>query len=245
MQVKMEINAIRNKRIAMKTYSKQEFDVHDFRLFSELSEEELTRLDYDLTCASYPKGCVIYKEGSRLSGFYCILSGIVKIYKIGTNGREQIIRVAKKGDIIGYRSLLSQEVACSATKVVDEAVLYHVPYATLLFLIQRNWKFSKRMLQLICVELKASNDYIINLAQKSLRERLAEMLLLLKADFELDNQNTLQIFLKRIELADIVGAAPESVIRALSELRHDKLIEIKGKRITFLNIPALQRVANM
>lgn len=94
------------------------------------------------------------------------------------------------------------------------------------------------------MELKASNDYIINLTQKSLRERLAEILLMLKADFELDNQNILQISLKRIELADMVGVAPESVIRALSELRQDKMIEMKGKRIQFLDIPALQSVAN-
>lgn len=229
---------------AIKINRTQKQNLLDFQLFNELSTEELNRLDYDKTCASYGKGSVVYKERSRLNGFYCILSGIVKIYKIGINGKEQIIRFAKKGDIIGYRSLISQEMACSSTKVIDKAILCHVPYATLLFLIHSNWKFSKSMLQIMCMELKASNDYIINLTQKSLRERLAEILLMLKADFELDNQNILQISLKRIELADMVGVAPESVIRALSELRQDKMIEMKGKRIQFLDIPALQSVAN-
>lgn len=222
----------------------QGLNIFNFQLFRELSEEELDRLNYATTCATYKKGTVVYKEGTRLNGFYCILSGIVKIYKIGINGKEQIIKFAKKGDIIGYRSLLSQEASCSAAKVIEEAVFGHVPYATILSLIESNWKFSMHMLQMMCGELRASNEYITNLAQKSLRGRLAETLLLLKTDFELDNQNTLQISLKRIELADSVGAAPESVIRVLSELRHDKLIEMKGKKIKFLDIPALQRVAN-
>lgn len=221
-----------------------ELNISNFQLFSELSEEELNRLDYDKTCVSFKRGSVIYKEKSRLKGFYCISSGIVKIYKSGINGKEQIIRFAKKGDIIGYRSLVSQEVACSSVKVIDDAVLCHVPYETLLFLIKSNWKFSKYMLQIMCKELRDSNDYITNLAQKSLRERLAEILLLLKADFELDNQKTLQISLKRIELADSVGAAPESVIRILSEMRQDKMIEIKGKKIKILDVAGLHQVAN-
>lgn len=230
---------------SIKKLIEQEKDMLAFHLFSILNEEEIDRLNYDSTCDRYKRGRLIYNEGSRLNGFFLISSGIVKVFKIGINGKEQIIRFAKKGDIISYRSLLSQEVACSAARVIDDAVLCHIPYETLLFLIQRNWNFSKHMLQIMCGELRDSNDYITNLAQKSLRERLAEILLLLKAEFELDNQNKLQISLKRIELADYVGAAPESVIRVLSELKQDKMIEMQGKKIKFLDIPGLQRMANM
>jgi CRP-like cAMP-binding protein len=230
---------------ANKSIIEQEQNVPSIQLFSELSEEEMNRLNYDKICNFHKRGSVIYKEGNRLNGCFCISSGIVKVYKTGINGKEQIIRFAKKGDLIAYRSLLSKEVACSAAKVIDDAVLCQIPYKTLLFLIQSNWKFSKLMLQIMCRELRDSNDYITSLAQKSLRERLAEMLLLLKTDFELDSQNTLQISLKRIDLADSVGAAPESVIRVLSEFQHDKMIEMQGKKIKFIDIPGLHRVANM
>jgi CRP-like cAMP-binding protein len=101
------------------------------------------------------------------------------------------------------------------------------------------------MLQIVCRELREANDYITDIAQKTVRERLAEVLLLLKENFDLDNQNTLQISLTREELANMVGTATESVIRLLSEFKQDKLIELQGRKIKFLDIPSLRRVANI
>ncbi|HLN73888.1 MAG TPA: Crp/Fnr family transcriptional regulator, partial [Prolixibacteraceae bacterium] len=202
-------------------------------------------LNYDKTCTLYSKGSIIYREGSRLTGFYCVTRGILKIFKTGIDGKEQIIRFAKKGDIIAYRSLLSQELACTTAKVIEEAVLCHVPYQTLLYMIQNNWQFSHHMLQIVCKELREANDYITDIAQKSVRERLAEVLLLLKENFELDNANTLQISLTREELANMVGTATESVIRLLGEFKQEQLIDLQGRRIKFINVSGLSKAANL
>jgi CRP/FNR family transcriptional regulator, polysaccharide utilization system transcription regulator len=232
-------------RLSMKRPSDDETNLSGFQLFKKLNEEEFARLNFEKSCAYYKKGTVVYREGSRLTGFYCVTKGIVKVFKTGMDGKEQIIRFAKRGEIIAYRSLLSQELACTTAKIIDEAVLCHIPYQTLLFLIQRNWQFSHHMLQIVCRELREANDYITDIAQKSVRERLAEVLLLLKENFELDHHNTLQISLTREELANMVGTATESVIRLLSEFRQDKLIELEGRRIKFMNIPGLQKVAGI
>jgi CRP/FNR family transcriptional regulator, polysaccharide utilization system transcription regulator len=220
-------------------------DLSGFLLFKKLTDDELNRLNFEKSCSSYKKGTVIYREGSRLTGFYCVTKGIIKVYKTGIDGKEQIIKFAKRGEIIAYRSLLSQELACTTAKVIEEAVLCQVPYQTLLFLIQNNWQFSHHMLQIVCRELREANDYITDIAQKSVRERLAEVLLLLRENFDLDRQNTLQISLTREELANMVGTATESVIRLLSEFRADNLIELQGRKIKFLNIPGLRRIANI
>jgi len=225
--------------------SEEECELSGFQLFKKLTEQEFTQLNYDKTCSLYKKGSIIYREGSRLTGFYCVTKGIVKIFKTGIDGKEQIIRFAKKGEIIAYRSLLSEELACTTAKVIEEAVLCHIPYQTLLFLIQSNWQFSHHMLQIVCKELREANDYITDIAQKTVRERLAEVLLLLKDSFELDNSNTLQISLTREELANIVGTATESVIRLLSEFKQDKLIDLQGRKIKLLDIKALTRIANL
>lgn len=225
--------------------SEEECELSGFQLFKKLTEQEFTQLNYDKTCSLYKKGSIIYREGSRLTGFYCVTKGIVKVFKTGIDGKEQIIRFAKKGEIIAYRSLLSEELACTTAKVIEEAVLCHIPYQTLQFLIQSNWQFSHHMLQIVCKELREANDYITDIAQKTVRERLAEVLLLLKDSFELDNSNTLQISLTREELANIVGTATESVIRLLSEFKQDRLIELQGRKIKLLNIKALTRVANL
>ncbi|WP_228492051.1 Crp/Fnr family transcriptional regulator [Prolixibacter sp. NT017] len=205
----------------------------------------MERLNYEKTCSFYKKGSVIYREGNRLTGFYCITRGILKIYKTGIDGKEQIIRFVKKGDIIAYRSLLSQESACTTAKVIEDAVLCHIPYKTLLYLIDENSKFSLAMLRIVCAELKDANDFITDIAQKTVRERLAEVLLLLKDNFDLDDNKTLQISLTREELANMVGTATESVIRLLSEFKHDQLIELHGRKIRIVDLPGLTRVANL
>ncbi|MCE4564072.1 Crp/Fnr family transcriptional regulator [Maribellus sp. CM-23] len=232
-------------RSAVKRPSDAESDLSGFQLFKKLTEDEFNRLNFEKTCSLYKKGTIIYREGSRLTGFFCVTRGIIKVYKTGIDGKEQIIRFAKKGEIIAYRSLLSQELACTTAKVIDEAALCHIPYQTLLYLIQSNWQFSHHMLQIVCRELREANDYITDIAQKTVRERLAEVLLLLKENFDLDHHNTLQISLTREELANMVGTATESVIRLLSEFKNDKLIELQGRKIKFLDIPSLTRVANL
>ncbi len=232
-------------RSMIKRPTDDETDLSGFNLFKKLDEEEFNRLNYEKTCSLHKKGTVIYQEGSRLTGFFCVTCGIIKIFKTGIDGKEQIIRFAKKGEIIAYRSLLSQELACTTAKVIEEAVLCHIPYQTLLFLVKSNWQFSHHMLQIVCRELREANEYITDIAQKTVRERLAEVLLLLKENFDLDNQNTLQISLTREELANMVGTATESVIRLLSEFRQDNLIELHGRKIKFLDTPGLRRVANI
>jgi CRP-like cAMP-binding protein len=232
-------------RLSVKRPTDDETNLIGFQLFKKLTDDEFMRLNSEKSCGYYKKGTVLYREGSRLTGFFCVTKGIVKIIKTGIDGKEQIIRFAKRGDIIAYRSLLSKELACTTAKVIEEAVLCHIPYQTLLYLIQHNWQFSHHMLQIVCRELREANDYITDIAQKSVRERLAEVLLLLKDNFDVDHQNTLQISLTREELANIVGTATESVIRLLSEFRQDKLIELDGRRIKLINIPELQKVAGI
>jgi CRP-like cAMP-binding protein len=214
-------------------------------VFNHLTREELDKLNLDKTTDIHKRGTVIYYEGSRIMGCYCIQGGIVKIYKTGIDGKEQIIRFAKKGDLIGFRSVLSKELACTTAKVIDDATTCFIPADTFIELIKSNGNFSLELLQLTCRELGEANEYITDIAQKTVRERLAEILIRLQNDFGLDKNKVLQISLTREELANIVGTATESVIRLLSEFKQDRLIELSGRKIIILNETGLTRIANM
>jgi CRP-like cAMP-binding protein len=101
------------------------------------------------------------------------------------------------------------------------------------------------LMQITCKELGEANAYITDIAQKTVRERLAEILIHLKNEFGLDENRVLQISLTREELANIVGTATESVIRLLSEFKQDQLIELNGRKIRILNEPGLIRIGNL
>ncbi len=219
-------------------------DLQKFSVFKHLTKIELANLSIDKGCNFFKRGNVLYNEGNRINGFYCVNQGVVKLVKTGIEGREQIIRFAQKGDIIGYRSILSKELACTTAKVIDDAVVCFIPASKLFGLVQNNNSFAMELMKLACKELGEANKFILDIAQKTVRERLAEVLMLLRETFGLDEDHVLQILLTREELANIVGTATESVIRLLSEFKSDKIIALNGRKIQFLNENTLIRLSN-
>ncbi len=209
-----------------------------------MDQDELDHLNYQKSSVFYKRGEIIYHEGSRINGFYCVHNGIIKVYKTGIDGKEQIIRFAKRGDIIGYRSVLSNELACTTAKIIEDAVLCYISSDILFTLVKNNSNFSMEIMKLTCKELGEANAYITDIAQKTVRERLAEVLIHLQDNFGLDDQQVLQISLTREELANIVGTATESVIRLLSEFKNDGLIELNGRKIKILNSRSLTKIGN-
>ena len=213
--------------------------------FKTLSKEEQEILSYEKSCNFFNRGDIIYHEGNRVGGIYCINKGIIKIFKTGIDGKEQIIRFAQTGNIIGFRSILSNEPACTTSKVIEDATVCYIPAATFLKLIKQNPAFSMSILQLSCKELGDANKFIIDIAQKNVRERLAEILLLLYETFGTNKDNTLKISLTREELANMVGTATESAIRLLSEFKQDGIIKLNGRKITLLNIEKLHKLSDV
>jgi CRP-like cAMP-binding protein len=170
--------------------------------------------------------------------------GIVKIFKTGFDGKEQILMFARHGDIIGYRSVLANELACTTAKMIEDGLLCFIPADLLLEFVKNNTSFSYEIMKMACKELGSANQYITDLAQKSVRERLAEILLHLADKFGISENNLLNIILTREELANIVGTATESVIRLLSEFKHSGLIELQGRKIKILDKKGLKHISN-
>ena len=214
-------------------------------LFRHLVEQELQEIMLNKITETYKRGSVVYQEGNRIKGFCCVQSGIIKIYQTGFDGKEQIIRFAKPGDIIGYRSVVSNEPACTTTEVIEEAVLCHIPTEILLNLVKTNGNFAVELMKLTCKELGEANSYITDIAQKTVKERLAEILIHLDDEFGVDSQGVLKISLTREELSNIVGTATESIIRLLSEFKSQAYIEIDGRKIKILDKPGLKHIANI
>ena len=213
-------------------------------IFSSLNEDELERLTYDKSCNLYKKGSAIFNEGNRIHHVYCISSGIVKLYKTGIEGKDQIVGFAKKGNIIGYRSILSKEPACTSAKAIEDVTLCAIPAENMFELIGQNTDFSIGLMSLACKELGEANQFLTDIAQKTVRERLAESLIKLKDFFSVDEEGFIKISLTRDELANLVGTATESIIRILSEFKHDGYIAINGRKIRVLNEEKLRKISS-
>jgi CRP/FNR family transcriptional regulator, polysaccharide utilization system transcription regulator len=219
--------------------------LHANTVFKHLTESELELIPVDDGPDLYKRGELVYEEGNRINGFFCVIRGIIKIFKTGFDGKDMIIRFAKPGDIMGFRSTITGELACTSTKIIEDAAVCYIPGELVKSFVKSNGEFAMDLLELACNELGEANDYLTDIAQKTVRERLAEVLIHLKWTFNLDSENFLQISLTREELANLVGTATESVIRLLSEFKQDKYIELHGRKIKILNEAKLIKIGNM
>lgn len=208
-------------------------------VFQELAAHDLEKLSANQTCELYKKGQVIIHEGARPNGIFFIHRGKVKIYKQG-DGREQIIQISKEGDLLGYRALLAEEQYPVSAKTLEDCHICFVPTKVFLDTLLSSPSFSQKVLREACRELDTMTGVLTNMAQKTVRERIAHTLIQLS---DIYGENAIN--LKREDLAGLVGTATETLIRFLSELKDEKLIEIQGRKITVRDKQSLKKFGNI
>jgi CRP-like cAMP-binding protein len=215
-------------------------------VFSDLRNEEFEMLNYEKSIVQLQKGQVLFLQDTRPQGLYCVKQGKVKVYRRGSEGKEQIVRLAKNADVVGYRALLSDEnYQCGAT-ALEETTLCFVPKHVLQQIMEKNVSIYKKMINLLSQDLKDAETKISDLAQKPVRERVAETLLMLQKKYgtEADGQ-TINVLLSREELANLVGTATESLIRILSDFKKEGLLELEQKKIKLTDISQLFITAHL
>ena len=217
-----------------------------FSLFSEISDSHLCQLSESKNLITHKKGQILFYEGTKPLGVFCISDGVVKVYKTASNGKEQIIRLAKKGDFLGYASLLGEEAYSNSATIVEDANICFVPRESFLRVLAEDNVFHQRVTKALCNDLGVMESKLTDATQKSIRERLAFTLLKLSETYGIDGKegDKIDIVLTREEIAGIVGTATETVIRLLSEFKKDELIDFEGKKVVVRDKKGLARLSD-
>lgn len=216
--------------------------VRELNSFNVLSDKELTEISNNKTIFSFKKGEVIFEEGTHLNGVFCLRNGKCKVTKLSPNGNEQIVRFIQKGELIGHRSVISETTAHLTVTALEDMEACFIPKDKIYDNFKNNSEFSLDITKSLCTDLDNANLSIANMAQKNVKERLADSLLFFQKTFGVDKDGFLNINLSREEIANSIGTATESSIRLLSQFKKDKLIEIKGKKIKIINKTKLQHI---
>jgi len=218
--------------------------VREFSSLKALNKEELLRIADCKSSYMVKKGEPIFTEGENVNGIFCIKDGVCKLTKLSANGNDQIVKLISKGELLGQRSMISDEpVNLSAVALEDMEVCF-IPKTEIMGLFNQNNQFSMNVMKAICGDLKEADEHVVAMAQKTVRQRLAETLIHLLETFGTNEDKSLKIKLSREELAGMVGTATESCIRLLSEFNKLGVIALSGKKITVTNKPKLQKLAN-
>jgi CRP/FNR family transcriptional regulator len=212
--------------------------VREISLFKSLTGDEITHMDNQKVCSYYKKNQPLFIEGTFPRGVFCIHSGRVKIFTIGESGKEQIIHIAKAGEVVGFRTMFSDEPYKLSATAIEECNICLIKREDFLDYLQKKPELMHSVLKNLSMELGQRAVFIKNMAQKTVRERLASVLLILEEVYEGEMIN-----LSREDLANYVGTATETVIRLLKEFKDDNLLEIHVRKIEILNKGALEREA--
>ncbi len=214
---------------------------HHRSLFGSLGNEDMARVERGKTCTRYKKGQVLFHEGTRPLGVFCVNSGRIKVYRIGMDGKEQITRISAAGDLLGYKALISEHHYEQSAEALDDCVVCFVAKDDFLSLLRPDTKFYMDLLKSVCNENVEMAAKMTQMAQQSVRQRLALSLLMLKDTYGIEQgtNGDVEINLTREDLANIVGTATESLIRLLNEFKKEQLIQTQGRKIKVLNADGL------
>ncbi len=214
-------------------------------VFSSLPPEILNLMSAEKTHAVYKKGQVIFYEGNLPHGVFCIFSGKVKIHKLGDDGREQIVRFAKAGNVLGYRAMLSDEHYYASATALEDSTVCFFPKTVYMNALKGNPDLALQTIRLLAADLRSAEMMVTNMARKQVKERIADALIMLKEYYGTeDDQQTINASLTREVIANIAGTSTETTIRTLAALQREKVLGLVGKKIRIVDQHKLELIAH-
>ena len=220
-------------------------DTRQQGIFCELDTAAAKELDQRKISNIYKKGQVIFYEGNQSFGMYCVSKGHVKLYKTGIDGKQQILRVAGPGDVLGYRALLANEPYQATAEAIEEVEICSLDKNSFSQVLKKEPSLAMNLIKKLAQELGTAENLATSIAQKSVRERMAELLLSLARAYGEGDGSRISLSLTREELGNMIGVTQETSIRLISDFKEENLIEVKGREICIVDAERLADIAGI
>lgn len=220
----------------------------DLGIFCSLQSDELGEVSKHKVTNVYKKGQTLFIQGNHPYGIYCVSTGNIKLTKVGTDGKESIVRVVGKGDVIGHRSLFTDEHYSATATAMEDTKVCFIDKKFIIKLLEEKPSVSLNIISKLSKDMGIAERKLSSLHQKNVRERLAELLVSLKTSHgvkEEDGRIKINLKLTREEMATMIGTANETLIRFISEFKEEGIIEQEGKTIFIKDEETLLDWANL
>lgn len=194
--------------------------------------------------SKFKKKHVLYSEGSLAHSLFFVVKGKVKTYKTNEDAREYIIGLHKEGDFLGYMNLLENGVYADSATTLEDSEICVIPKQEFFALLYSNLTIAEKFIKMLSNDVKENEERLLRLAYNSVRKRVAESLLMLKDNYQHNQDSLFSMPVSREDLASITGASKETVIRTLSDFKDEGLVEIEGSRITLVKEEKLRNLKN-
>jgi len=211
------------------------------QLFGGLPEDHLEEIKKISVDKRFNKGEIIFFDGDKGNGFYLVIEGSVNVYKVSSEGKEQILHIVKEGETIGAVPVFSGKSFPANARAISKSHLLFFPREKFINLIKNNPSLTMNILALLSMRLREFTIQIENLSLKEIPGRIAAYMLYLSE--EQGDKDFIKLNISKLQLAGILGTGPESLSRALGNMKSRKLIEEEGYNIRLVNRGALEALA--
>ncbi len=209
---------------------------------SALTADNISRFNSKVTCKRYRAGETIFMQDDLCRGLYFVEQGLVVVRKIDSEGRTAVVRLAFKGDTLGYRPMLAKENHRAGADVIKAATVCFMDSKTMLDILYSNPDLGMKFLERTARALGDVEERFFEVAALNVRIRLVHLLLLLNDRFgriSSDGMLILELPLTRRDMASMIGAQPESVSRTIHDLQAEGLANFSGRDV---HIPVYDRL---
>ncbi|MEL7121153.1 MAG: cyclic nucleotide-binding domain-containing protein, partial [Bacteroidota bacterium] len=238
---KDELLAVIETRLKKSDQLKKKFDQTESGLSAFINEakgyEELNKLSNERKVKTYKKREAVFEEGDFPRYLYFVKSGKIKLYKTNDDGKEYIINIYNGGDFFGYIDLIKDSEYTESASALEETQVALIPKDDFIQLMYKNRDVSSQLIKMLARNIAEKEQQLLNLAYNSVRRRVADAIIFLSEKEEKEN-----ITILRDDLARIVGTAKESVIRMLTEFKHDGYINIIDGEIHIVEKEKLKNI---
>lgn len=243
---KVDFSQLFLKRIMPTGFPVERFHFRSDSVFQGLPKEDMEFLESRMRDHRYKKGHTLFVEGTYPTGIFYLKKGKIKKYKTDRDGKEQIFYICNAGELLGYPALLSEEPYSDSATTLEDCVVSFITKEDFLKVLATSSILSNQLLKNLSHEFGVLINGIATLAHRSVRERLALSLLILKDKYREKGEQIkpTEINLSREDLSNHVGTAVETIVRLLHDFKEEGLIETNGRKIRILDAKRLVKVAN-
>lgn len=210
-------------------------------LFQGLPKQQLEEVVDITTDQTFQKGQTVFSEGEEASGFYVVISGQVKIFKLSSEGKEQILHFVARGESFGEVPMFTGGRFPAHAEAVERSRIFFFPRIFFLELIRKDPSLAMNMLADLSGRLRRFTLLVEELSLKEVPSRLAAHLLYLS---ERENDSgDLELTITKGQLASLLGTIPETISRILGKMSSQDIIKVRGRKISIRNRKRLEDLA--
>jgi len=183
---------------------------------------------------------VIWLEQDPAKMVYLVASGLIKLFKMSTEGKEQIIKLVRPGEFFGHNGTLNGGYNIETAQAVVPSILYGLCKSNLERLLQDNNQLALNTVRALATEIHHCLSLIEDLSLKRVKSRLAKMLI----DYSQDGVFNGSLVLTRGDMASMIGTVREVLGKSLKVLEDNGIVEFKCHQIIIKDIDTLKMIAN-